>query len=137
MPMLINWDSSMSVGVAILDEDHKRIMNMINKLYNAMLEGKGKKILEEIFHDLTVYVNIHFEAEEGMFELTGYPGAAEQHRQHKEMTQKAMEYKQKFQHEPNAVMPLEMLNFLKDWWLDHVMNSDRKYAAHLNAHGLK
>jgi len=127
----------MSVGVAILDEDHKRIMNMINKLYGAMLEGKGQKILGEIFHDLTVYINIHFEAEESMFELTGYPGAAEQRRQHQVMAQRSMEAKQKFQEDKDAVMPMEILYFLKDWWIDHVMNSDRKYKAHLNANGIR
>ena len=137
MTMLIRWEPNMSVGVAILDEDHKRIMRMINKLYAAMLEGKGKEVLADILHDLTVYINIHFEAEEGYFELTGYPGAAEQRRQHQDMIRKTMEAKQKFKENESSVSPLEVMDFLKDWWIDHIMNSDRKYAEHLNKHGIR
>lgn len=127
----------MSVGVAILDEDHKRIMNLINKLYAAMQEGGGKEALDDIFHDLLVYISLHFEAEEGLFEQTHYPGADEQKAQHSAMKARVVEEKKKYDLNEKGVLPIEMLLFLKDWWLDHIMNLDRKYATHLKTHGIK
>ena len=137
MTDLIIWEPSMSVGVAILDEDHKRIMNIINKLYNAILEGDGKDILDEIFHDMMAYINIHFEAEEELFAQTCYAGADEQKRQHRLMAQRATEARQKYEDNKEAVMPMEIMYFLKDWWIDHILNTDTKYAAHLHAHGIR
>ncbi len=137
MPDLIAWAPRMSVGVAILDEDHKRIMKLINRLHDAMLEGRAMKIMGDIFHDLIVYINLHFEAEEAMFEQTGYEGAAEQVRQHKEFTTKTFAIRDQFRENPESVKPMEILYFLKDWWLDHIMNTDKKYASFLNANGIR
>ncbi|MDD5587046.1 MAG: bacteriohemerythrin [Alphaproteobacteria bacterium] len=137
MTDLIKWEPSMSVGVAILDEDHRRIMSMINKLYGAMHKGEGREVLDEIFRDMMAYINVHFEAEEELFEKTGYAGADEQKRQHRLMAQRAREERRKFEENESAVMPMEIMYFLKDWWLDHVMNADKKYATHLNAHGIR
>jgi hemerythrin len=137
MTELITWDPDMSVGVTILDEDHKRIMNLINKLYDAILEREGKDVLDDIFIGLMVYINLHFEAEEALFEETGYAGADEQKRQHRVMAQRAKEARQRFEEDKNAVMPMEIMYFLKDWWLDHILNTDKKYAEHFKAHGIK
>ena len=134
---LITWAPRMSVGVSILDEDHKRIMKMINKLHDAMAEGRAKKIMGEIFHDLMVYINLHFETEESMFKQTGYEGATEQVRQHKEFATKTMLIMGQFREDPESVKPMEVLYFLKDWWLDHIMNADKKYAPYLNANGIR
>jgi len=137
MADLLNWEPGMSVGVAILDEDHRRIMKAINRLYSAMLEGAGKEALSETFHEMMVYINLHFECEEELLEQTHYPDAAEQKAHHMAMAARLKEYRRKYEKDASSVMPVEMLNFLKDWWLDHIMNLDRKYAAHLKAHGIK
>ena len=91
MTNLIAWTEEMSVGVAILDEDHRRIMKMINMLYLAMQEGKGKQIMTEIIHDLFAYINLHFETEEEMFDQTGYEGGPEQKAEHHKMKTKSLE----------------------------------------------
>ncbi len=137
MAKLIAWTEEMSVGVAILDEDHKRIMKMINKLHAAMQEGKGRDIMADIIHDLFVYINLHFETEEEMFERTGYEGTSEQKAQHSAMKVKSLELKQSYIASPESIAPIEILLFLKDWWLGHIMHTDKKYAPFLNAHGIR
>lgn len=137
MTDLIEWKSEMSVGVAILDEDHKRIMKMINKLHAAMMDGSSKKIMGEILHNMIVYINLHFESEEDLFDQTGYGGAEDQKQQHAGMRAKTLSMNQKFNEAPDSVRPVEILVFLKDWWIDHIMNKDMKYAAHLNSQGIR
>lgn len=136
MTDLITWAPRMSVGVALLDEDHKRIMKLINKLHDAMIEGAGHRVLADIFRDLIAYISIHFDAEEELFERTGYQGAEEQQKAHRQMAQRTHEIYMQFQNDPESVKPMEVLYFLKDWWNDHIMNTDKKYAMFLNAHGI-
>lgn len=137
MTNLISWTEEMSVGVAILDEDHKRIMKMINMLYLAMKEGKARQIMADIIHDLFVYITLHFETEEEMFDQTGYEGGPEQKEEHRNMKAKAIEMKQKFLNAPEAVTPIDLILFLKDWWFGHIMHTDKKYATFLNDHGIR
>lgn len=137
MSNLIVWTEEMSVGIAVLDEDHRRIMKMINILYLAMQEGKGRQMMADTIHDLFVYINLHFETEEEMFDRTGYAGGPEQKLEHQNMRTKSLEMKQRFLNSPESVTPIEILLFLKDWWVGHIMHTDKKYTAFLNAQGIR
>ena len=137
MSDLIIWSPSMSVGVDILDDDHKRIMVLINKLHEAMLEGKGKKLLGEIFDGLIAYIKLHFDSEEALLEQNNYPDVGAQKSMHREMDQKVQSIAQQFRDDPDSVRPMEDLCFLRDWWVDHIMNSDQKYTAFLNERGVR
>ena len=137
MSDLIIWSPSMSVGVDILDDDHKRIMVLINKLHEAMLEGKGKKLLGEIFDGLIAYIKLHFDSEEALLEQNNYPDVSAQKSMHREMDQKVQSIAQQFRDDPDSVRPMEVLCFLRDWWVDHIMNSDQKYTAFLHEQGVR
>ena len=63
MPLFV-WNDSYSVKVAELDNQHKKLIGLINQLYDAMKEGKGKDVLEVIFTELIEYTKNHFSAEE-------------------------------------------------------------------------
>jgi hypothetical protein len=52
---LMEWDKKMSVGVALLDTDHQKLVKMLNDLYAAMVEGHGKDSLGKILDELTAY----------------------------------------------------------------------------------
>ena len=137
MSDLITWTPSMSVGVSVLDEDHKRIMALINDLHKAIKEGEGKDALGDIFHGLHVYINLHFETEEAILKQASYTGTHDQELAHIKMKERTQEIRRQFRDDPSAVHPTELLVFLRDWWVDHIMNSDMKYADHLRAKGVR
>ncbi|MGC8720293.1 MAG: hemerythrin domain-containing protein, partial [Thermodesulforhabdaceae bacterium] len=60
---LIRWDESLSVGIAEIDDQHKRLVNMINELYDAMLQKKGKAVLSQIIKEMAEYAAVHFATE--------------------------------------------------------------------------
>lgn len=39
---IIQWNDSLPVGVDAMDLQHKKLVNLINQLFDAMKEGKGK-----------------------------------------------------------------------------------------------
>ncbi len=57
---LMEWTDKLSVGVAALDEDHKKLVGMVNELYDAMLAGHGKEKLGRILDGLVQYHQVPF-----------------------------------------------------------------------------
>ena len=127
----IEWDDGMSVGVKVLDDDHKFLMSLINDLHNAMMESKGREVMDEILGNLVDYTLIHFQREEKYFEETGYPDVEAHKRVHKTLTDKVLDIQEK--HENSTfLMSLEVMEFLKDWWIEHIRGTDKKYTPYLN-----
>lgn len=73
------WEDSFSVGVALLDEQHRRVIEMINSLAEARLE---REVLSETLVKMLDYAREHFEAEEHLLAQHGYPDLALQRSEH-------------------------------------------------------
>lgn len=132
---LIQWDSSYSVNVSRCDDDHKKLVSLINALHEAMKAGKGASVVQKIAKELADYVTFHFQAEEALMQRVNYPGLEEQRLQHRGFTRKVDEIKADVQAGRN-INTAATLGFLRDWLLTHIKQMDKKYSAHLNAHGI-
>jgi hemerythrin len=133
---LMTWTEKLSVGVGVLDDDHKRLVGMVNALYDAMQEGHGKESLGRILNDLIAYTKVHFAREEEFFARTGYPATAPHHQEHEALTRQVLEVQRKYMAGATAVLSIEVLRFLKDWLIRHIQGSDQKYRSHLNEKGI-
>ncbi len=69
---LIQWSDNLSVGIASIDEQHKKLLNMINVLSDALANGQANEVLVQIFDGLAVYTVKHFAYEEELFSKYGY-----------------------------------------------------------------
>ena len=135
MPIM-KWDESMKIGVDASDQQHIKVFGLINQLYDAMSVGKGRVVLGEILSELADYTQYHFSAEERLFEQYAYPDAQNHILLHAYLTQKTFELKKKFE-DGKTMISVEMLNFLKDWWSNHIMKVDKRYGPFLNSKGVK
>ena len=136
MPLMV-WNDRISVGVESIDADHKKMVGMINELFDAILAGNGRKKLNGLLDRLVDYTRYHFAHEEELFVRTGYPDAAAHKREHEEMTA-WMKSAWHRDHSSSATAPsLEMMNHLKDWLFDHILGSDQKFAPHMKAHHIR
>ncbi|MCX6055232.1 MAG: hypothetical protein NTZ74_10030 [Chloroflexi bacterium] len=85
---------------------------------------------------LTKYATIHFRAEELLLEEYGYPNLAFQKKEHKAYRIKVVSLCQAtFIHEDSV--PAELLMFLRDWWVKHILETDMKYRSFLTERGVK
>jgi hemerythrin-like metal-binding protein len=132
---LLIWNQGMSVGVRVLDEDHKKLIAMINELHASMMEGHSNEIVGGVLRRLANYTVEHFQREEKLFAETGYPNAAAHKREHEKLKSQVMAEIQKFQ-AGTVGLGMETLNFLRDWLKHHIQESDKAYSAHLNSHGV-
>jgi hemerythrin len=133
---LISWKDSLSVGISEIDEQHKRLVGLINKLFDAMSQGKSKEIMHTVLGELSNYVITHFATEEKLMKQLGYEDYDYHKQEHKFFIDKINEFKMKFS-TGDATISLEVLNFLKDWLLKHIIGTDRKYIPLFKENGIK
>jgi hemerythrin len=128
---LIIWDKKYSVKVSRLDADHKQLADLINQLHDAMLTGKGKTEVQAVLTSLIAYTKRHFAYEEDLLRKTNYPGLPEQLQEHKKLCATVDGFAERVS--SGGAVTMEVMAFLKDWLLTHILKTDMKYSAHLNA----
>jgi hemerythrin len=133
---LIEWNENMSVGVKLLDTDHQKLIGMLNQLHDAMKAGHGKDSLGKTLDALVSYTKVHFGREEQFFAQTGYPEAAEHKKQHDELTRQVLDIQKKFKNGAQGLVTVEVMVFLKDWLVNHIQGTDKKYGPYLNSKGI-
>ena len=134
---LMNWTDKLAVGVTVLDNDHKKLIVMVNQLFDGIQSGHGKESVGKILDGLIAYTKVHFGNEERYFAQTGYPAAPAHKQEHDDLTRQVVSVQQKYRAGTTNVLSLEVLNFLKNWLVKHIQGSDQKYGPYLNAKGIR
>jgi hemerythrin-like metal-binding protein len=129
----IEWNDKLSVGVQVLDDDHKRMIDMINELYDGFKAGTSKEILDGILAQMEHYTEYHFRHEEELFDQTDYPDAEIHKREHNELNVWSRKTEEAFRNGTLKAPSLEIMNYLKDWLFDHILKSDMNYAPYMKA----
>ncbi|MEO5356308.1 MAG: bacteriohemerythrin [Nitrospirae bacterium YQR-1] len=133
---LITWTDNLSVHVREFDDQHKKLIQIINDLFDAVTARKGKEALEPVLTELIEYTKYHFINEENLLAKHGYPYAAIHKQEHDDLTQKVMSFEAQFK-AGRAMVDLLLMNFLKDWLTKHILGTDKKYSEFLNSKGVK
>ncbi len=134
MSNIIEWSDSYSVGVSLIDSQHKHFIGILNDLYTCLQAGDSQK-LPVVIKDLVTYTSVHFDTEERYFDEFKYDGAEEHTAVHEELKLKVLAFSRK-RGDPIAT-GYELLDFLEDWLINHLGQMDKKYTRCFNQHGLK
>lgn len=131
----MQWKDSYSVNIREIDEQHKKLVGLINDLFDAMTQGHGKEVLGKVIQGLVDYTVFHFGTEERLFQAHGYPETAQHKAEHERFTQKVLEFKKGFD-AGTALLTKDILKFLSDWLNGHILVVDKKYGPYLNSKGV-
>jgi len=134
MPIM-TWTDSYSVGIAEIDKQHKKLIDLINTLHDAMAKGQAKSVIGKILGELITYCANHFAAEEKLFDQYGYPDSAEHKDKHQKMTAKVLALQQQFE-QGKTTITMDVMDFLQQWLDKHILGTDKKYGPFLNSKGL-
>lgn len=130
------WDEKYSVGVELIDNQHKRMFETINQLVSVVTDKPTPEKLAPMLKALLEYKQFHFATEEKYFRDFNYEGAEEHIKAHALFAEKLAMIQE--QNKDNmTVMTYELLDFLEDWLLDHLMTVDQEYVECFHTHGLK
>ncbi len=133
---LVAWTERMSVGVGQLDDEHKTLIAMANRLFEAAQAGQARSTLGPILEELSAYTRTHFAHEEAILSEFGYPELEHHRREHEQLAQHVADIQRRFQAGAGAMLGLEVMSFLKQWLVKHIQGTDGCYRSFLNDHGL-
>ena len=130
------WDEKYSVGVEQIDNQHKQIFAMINELFDTINTNTPAERLGDIVEALIKYKTFHFATEEDYFKKFNYEETAQHTEKHREFSEKLTALRRKY---PEYTMnfAFELIDFLENWLIDHLIAVDQKYKECFHSHGLK
>ncbi len=128
---MVEWSESMSVGIAKIDAQHCRLIQMMGELDTAIREKAGEDMVEDILTNLFNYAQVHFALEEELFRKHKYPEMALHELEHQRFIAKAFAFKEKLDAKKPG-LSLELLTFLSSWVLNHIELTDKRYSKHLH-----
>jgi len=135
--VLIEWSNTMSVKIPSIDEQHKKLVNMLNDLHESIAKDNAKDVLVQVFEGLARYTVEHFAYEEKLFKEFGYEDADAHIKEHQDLLQQVLDLKHKMENDEGFMLGLEVMDFLKKWLTDHIEGSDKDYSAFLVSKGVK
>ncbi len=129
--LYIVWSEEYEIGVPIVDEQHRGVVTAINTLEHAMATDQAGRILEPVLATLGLYTRIHFFTEEGILERTGYPELTAHRAVHARMVSRTRTLLRECRDVPD---PAQALEFLREWWLGHILEQDRAFGEQVRSH---
>lgn len=129
------WKEEYSVGIQEIDEQHKKLVVMINDMHKALAEGLGRTILGDILRELVAYTKYHFSSEEALMEKHGFPDFPSHKVAHAKMTEKVLALQKEYE-QSDVKRSIEVAKFLQDWLNRHILETDKKYSSFLTKKGV-
>jgi hemerythrin len=130
------WKDTYSVSVIEIDNQHRALIQMLNELYDSFMKKEHEKRLGEILSRLSNYAVIHFETEENYFSLFGYAKRTAHIQEHNDFTDKIKAFRKEFDKNSSA-LTYKLVNFLREWLMNHILVSDKEYVVCFKENGLR
>lgn len=136
VPERFIWNSQLMTGLEAIDDQHKKLVRLINELYAAMKSKAGAAESGRMLEESTEYTKYHFEFEEKMFSQHNYPEATHHKAAHRALVDKVVVFKTDFKR-GKAGLSMELMDFLSDWLRQHIMKTDKAYVPFFKGKNLK
>ncbi|MBC8269029.1 MAG: hemerythrin family protein [Rhodospirillaceae bacterium] len=130
--MHIQWKDEYCVGNALIDYDHQTLVNITNELFACVDKGLSTEEISTVIKYLINYVELHFQREESLFQESDYPDGQAHMKKHREIEQVVRGISDQYAADPDAINIDDVMKFLKNWLINHIMRTDRSYVPFLN-----
>ena len=129
---IINWkDEIYSVQVPHLDNQHKKLFDILNRFFKSMSRGESREIIKQTLNELVDYSQYHFNSEEQYFcPLKNY--REKEKDKHKKEHQEFIEHIKQFQKayiNQKKMLTMDLFIYLKDWINNHIKKCDKGYCC--------
>lgn len=129
---MMKWTEDLSVGVELIDTEHKSLINAINDLFDACSKGMGRKKIADTLEFMQNYIKTHFSDEEKLQRECGYPDYENHRRYHANFIGKVDEYSKRLSDEgPNIALVADFNGFVTDWLINHISREDKKIGLYI------
>lgn len=119
------WTADMSIGNNNVDKDHQKLIKIYNDLLDLRNQGYDSNEFSRILSEMTDYTMFHFKKEETYMTSFSYPESRNHRNEHVQMIYQVAMYNYELHND--GVNPDEILEFLKNWWTNHIRVHDEAY----------
>ncbi len=127
---LIHWKNEYEIGIEKIDNEHKKLVDIINDFYNAFASAHGHVEIGNVINELVNYTIFHFTAEEEMFKNSSYPDTENHMKKHVNFVNKLKDYHKEVSG-GNMTTSYDMVTFLRDWLIEHIIKTDTTYLPYV------
>jgi len=136
MSNFVEWSDALSVGIEEVDEQHKLLVELVNRMHQAIHERHGSDVVKGILAELVDYTRIHFAVEESLMRILDFPGYEQHKIVHEELFSHVIQLQNKVESGKTSI-GFELMHFLKNWLTKHIMEEDMEYGSFFLSAGAK
>jgi hemerythrin-like metal-binding protein len=122
------WADDMVIDEGPIDEDHKKLVDLVNELHTATSEGRGQDVIEKVMTELISYTKEHLRREDQIMASHNFPNLERHKVGHAHFTEKLNALQRQF--EGGSITVASQLSaVLRDWLSLHIRRSDKEIKA--------
>jgi hemerythrin-like metal-binding protein len=133
---MLTWDPHLSVNIATIDEQHKKLIEMACELDRGMRADYATDILQPQFRQLLEFASLHFRTEEDLMERYTFPGLVTHRHDHLALIRHAEEIMERTTWGKPLLYMMGILDFIGNMLINHIQRTDREYSTYLNERGV-
>lgn len=130
----LEWDTRYSVNHPLLDQHHKKLFDILNKLHDLIKEGQGSDAIKITLKELFEHTQEHFEEEEKFLMQIDFPHLEEHKGFHKQFFDKLKAFEKDVAEGHGTFAATQLLNVCIKWLHEHILKSDAEYAKLAKEH---
>ena len=129
---IVVWQNSYSVGIKLIDDQHKELIKLTNKLFVSCMAGReqSRTVFLDAVSGAVDYVGYHFGTEEKVMERVNYPEYGYHKQEHADFAREVFTKVEEF-NSSKILAPLSFVYYLRDWVLHHIAVNDKKVGDYL------
>jgi hemerythrin-like metal-binding protein len=130
---LVEWSNDYSVSVTLIDNQHKKLVNLTNSLYTICREKNSDErhaAFLQCVQDAVDYTGYHFGTEETVMKKLDYPFYEKHHKEHQDFVAKVLALTGELK-KATYVNPVGFVHFLKFWILNHIAKTDKDMGNYI------
>jgi len=132
---MIEWSDKYSVGISKIDEEHKKLIGIINKAVAARRHKDNSREILGILREMSDFAQTHFATEETYMLESGYSDYEQHKKEHRDFTIETIAFLDDAG-KGDSKLVYEILEHLKVWFVSHIQGTDRGYIDCFKKHGL-
>lgn len=125
----INWENKYDIGVSSMNDEHQKLIRLMNNVWNANDKGNKASTLESL-DSLGTFVIEHFKNEEAFMESIDFPGLNTHKKIHEKLLADFSTHAKGFANDSSTKLSSAFFSFLKLWLSAHIQGIDIKYGEH-------
>ncbi len=127
---IIPWNDNFNTDIETIDKQHRKLVDIINKLATQFAYNANNININNIFNELVDYTNYHFDSEELIWNkyFNNKKSEDEHKKTHKSFIEQLHKLINKEKNSSGEEIAENILEFLVQWLVSHILESDRFMA---------